>query len=174
MVEGQTQSMTLEDVEARVFGCFVHWLYFQTVHMPAGDIRTLIQQAELYSLGDRFMVGNLRSELECWIQLTDPDDDPKSGNTLKDFQQLAYSTRGDTTLRQEAVRKTHTRMSKKNMALLIAEMPLEMLVDFTLSTSKAWLEGQEKLCKAKQDLHKLQGCDDRVLDLISEVESDIL
>lgn len=54
--EGLTQTITLEDVSALIFGLFVHWLYFQKLSLPDGNLPTLLQHGKLYVLAERFMV----------------------------------------------------------------------------------------------------------------------
>jgi hypothetical protein len=52
--QGETKTMTMEDVDARIFGLFVHWLYTQTKRMSQLQSRPLIDWAKFYSLAIRF------------------------------------------------------------------------------------------------------------------------
>ena len=90
MVEGRTNSMTLENVEARVFGMFVHWLYTQ--HRDGMEaIRTLVDLARFHPLAYPFIVLDLRDKPSKNVSGYTPSDDPPSGNDLKGFQEFAAS-----------------------------------------------------------------------------------
>lgn len=60
-VEGQTQTMTLEDVEIETFGLFVHWLYFQKVEM--GSFVRIQALARLWVLAGRCLISRLQNEV---------------------------------------------------------------------------------------------------------------
>jgi hypothetical protein len=62
-IEGQTQSMTLEDVEGEVFGCMVHWFYTQKVETQrvgthADDLPKLVK---LWVLAERCIIPRLQN-----------------------------------------------------------------------------------------------------------------
>ncbi|KAF8852848.1 hypothetical protein BDZ45DRAFT_749143 [Acephala macrosclerotiorum] len=62
-LEGQSQSITLEDLDANVFALFVEWLYTQNV--PAehntGEKVTMLQYAKLWVLAKRFVIPTLQN-----------------------------------------------------------------------------------------------------------------
>jgi hypothetical protein len=56
MVEGQTQSMDLEDIDGSTFGLFVNWLYIQKLER-ADDIKLTAEElGKLWILGQRFII----------------------------------------------------------------------------------------------------------------------
>jgi len=144
MLEGQTQEIRLDDVEARIFGFFVHWLYTQS-QCGLGTPRTLIEHAKFYCLADRFMVERLKKSLLVHLAWMGPNDAPESGDTLKDFQHFAYGTHGDETLRKEAVSKTQLTLTRDNIEKTRAGFPDGMLADFTDAVSRDWLRVRERL-----------------------------
>ena len=71
-LEGHTQSMRLEDVESRIFGYFVQWLYDRT--FPYGsnlqdDELPLITYAKLWTLAGRCLVTTLQDELAMQLRV---------------------------------------------------------------------------------------------------------
>jgi hypothetical protein len=50
MKEGQTQTMTLGDIEAPIFGLFNNWMYTQMLVNEEGKSPTLVEYAELWSI----------------------------------------------------------------------------------------------------------------------------
>jgi hypothetical protein len=93
--------MTLDDVDPRIFGFFVHWLYTQEL-CPKGEAFILMDLTRFYRLADRFMVHPLQNDLRLRITCFVPSQDP--GNTLKDFQLLAYGIDGDNWLKEQSIK----------------------------------------------------------------------
>jgi hypothetical protein len=61
MVEGQTQSMKLDDIEKSTFGLFVNWLYTQKIENVDGDEMTMLKVLQLWNLGQRFLIPQLQN-----------------------------------------------------------------------------------------------------------------
>lgn len=156
--------MTLEDVEARIFGFFVHWLYTQTHRGTKKDTPNLIEYAKFYTLSDRFMVSPLKKQLLHALRWTYPNLHPETGNTLEDFQDYAYSANGDEILRIEALLKSQRTLNADNLEVLIRKMPNEMLADFSKQVSRTWLNDRESLSRQSRRLLELGDMDDVVFD----------
>jgi hypothetical protein len=64
-VEGETQTMTLEDVDGNIFGLFVNWLYTQKVCHPGSEPEKLevMEMAMLWTLAGRFMIPKLQNQI---------------------------------------------------------------------------------------------------------------
>ncbi|KAF8852839.1 hypothetical protein BDZ45DRAFT_749134 [Acephala macrosclerotiorum] len=74
-IEGQSQSMTLEDISAEKFGLFVHWMHYQVIASQNGvecghtcliPVETLIK---LWVLGERFLVLQLQNKYWIYCKL---------------------------------------------------------------------------------------------------------
>lgn len=61
-VEGQTQEMVLEDVEADIFGYVVNWLYTQKIIHPDDEEIQLLEFAKLWVLAGRFLIPRLQNK----------------------------------------------------------------------------------------------------------------
>ncbi|TVY14091.1 Kelch repeat and BTB domain-containing protein 8 [Lachnellula arida] len=61
-VEGQTQEMVLDDVEAGIFGYVVNWLYTQKIIHPEESKIQLEEMAKLWVLAGRFLIPRLQNE----------------------------------------------------------------------------------------------------------------
>jgi hypothetical protein len=144
MVEGQTQTMTLEDVEPPIFGIFNNWLYTQKIENEDGKRLKLIDLAKFWSLAQRFMISDLAATLLRDMEGTFASSDPATGSTLKDFQQYAYKIaeqQEDSPLRKLAIKKTLCEIQAINVDKIMDNLPAEMLVDFM----KAMVDGCIKL-----------------------------
>jgi hypothetical protein len=149
----------MENVEARIFGLFVHWLYTQTKRMSQLQSRPLIDWAKFYSLAIRFKVSKLSGPLFNEVKYTEPSDDPHSGNTLRDFQHFAYSTQGNFGLRELAVEKTmqvFATSKLKGMDEFVAAFPDGMLVDFMKEMAQRWLRDRLALEEAQQQIEQYE------------------
>jgi hypothetical protein len=144
MIEGQTQSMTLEDIEPHNFGIFNNWLYTQKVENEDGNRLKLIELAKFWSLAQRFIIFDLAERLLKDMEANFASSDPLTGSTLKDFQHYAYlvaEDQEDSPLRKLAIKKTLSEINMYNIDKIIGDFPEGMLVDFT----KALAEGCTKL-----------------------------
>jgi hypothetical protein len=61
-LEGQTQSMVLEDVEEEIFALFVNWLYSQKVEDAGEEIPDQDDLIRLWVLGQRLLVPKLQDQ----------------------------------------------------------------------------------------------------------------
>ncbi|TVY89194.1 hypothetical protein LAWI1_G005964 [Lachnellula willkommii] len=65
-VEGQTQEMVLEDVEAGIFGYLVNWLYTKEIIHPDDEEIQLVEFAKLWVLAGRFLIPRLQNKaMQC-------------------------------------------------------------------------------------------------------------
>jgi hypothetical protein len=62
MIEGQTQSMELDDIEADTFGLFVNWLYTQKIERADDTNLTAEELGKLWILGQRFIIPQLQNK----------------------------------------------------------------------------------------------------------------
>jgi BTB/POZ domain-containing protein len=60
--EGNTQNMELDDVDPQVFGILANWLYSQDVSDAEKKTPDLVACAELWVLGDRFLMRKLQND----------------------------------------------------------------------------------------------------------------
>jgi hypothetical protein len=97
--------MKPEDVEVKIFGSFVHWLYTRDPQPPRSQEWSLVDWAKLCSLAGRFMANAFSNLAAVQVNCAEPDDVPGSGNTLEEFQHFAYSTHGNEILRSKAAVK---------------------------------------------------------------------
>jgi hypothetical protein len=140
MIEGQTQAMTLEDIDPHIFGIFNNWLYTQKLEMEDGKRLKLIELAKFWSLAQRFMIFDLMERLLKDMDGSFASSDPLTGSTLKDFQHYAYlvaEDQEDSPLRKLAIKKTLCEINMYNIDSIIGDFPEGMLVDF----AKALAEG---------------------------------
>ncbi|PMD48966.1 hypothetical protein L207DRAFT_627605 [Hyaloscypha variabilis F] len=155
----EIQSMTLEDVEAKIFGLFVHWLYTEAKKKSQIHSRPLIEWAKFYSLAHRFQVSKLADSLLLEVSWLDPSDDPHSGNTLQDFQSYAYGIHGNGLLKEQAVGKTmkvFLASKLKGIDEFITALPDGMLADFMKEMSQRWLRDRIELEEAQQKLEQYE------------------
>ena len=143
-IEGKTQSITFDDVEAPIFGFFSNWLYTQNIETEDGKGLQLIEYAKLWSLAQRFMVDNLPDTLIQLMIESKIDSEPNSGSSLQDLQHYAYvvaSPQEDSPLKKMVVEKTIQAIHATNMEDLMKDFPEGMLIDFC----KALVGGCTKL-----------------------------
>jgi BTB/POZ domain len=158
-LEGETQTMTLEDVDASVFGLLVSWLY-------TGDIATResrqhdnsfklyqkpIQLAKLWILGERFLMPRLQNRVvdEIFIAIDVMFDvkiyksieNETPAELVKSFVQFAYSA-GSPTLQRLAVSILGHRCPEKIFMQLIDGLPKEAWLD----VAKVLKWGEEMMC----------------------------
>jgi hypothetical protein len=148
MAEGQTQAMTLEDVESTIFGYFQHWLYTQETSPKNVQLR-LIDCAKFFSIADRFMVSTLKKPLKTGIKAVEPSSDLQSGNTLKDFQHFAYGEGGGNFLQTRAISRTKKKLARENIKNLIDDFPVGMLENFAISVSEDLVDQREAVAERK-------------------------
>ncbi|KAE9376511.1 hypothetical protein N431DRAFT_452925 [Stipitochalara longipes BDJ] len=164
--EEQKQSMILEDVEARIFGMFVHWLYTQTKKKSQIHSRPLIEWAKFHSLADRFKIPKLADSLLVEVSWLDPSDDPQSGNTLQGFQCYAYGIHGNKSLREMAIGKTMKVFLASNFKGLdefMTALPNGMLADFMKEMSQQWLRDRIELEEAKRQLKQYERAEPEII-----------
>ncbi|KAH8802265.1 hypothetical protein F5882DRAFT_284797, partial [Hyaloscypha sp. PMI_1271] len=156
-LEGETQTMTLEDVEASVFGLLVSWLYtgdiaarksrqhdnsFKLYHKPT-------QLAKLWILGERFLMPQLQNRVVNEIfpaieglifdrEIYKTIEDESPAELIKSFVQFSYSA-GSPTLQKLAVSTLGRRCPEEIFMELIDGLPKEAWLD----VAKALKSGEE-------------------------------
>jgi hypothetical protein len=146
-LEGETQTMTLEDVDASVFGLLVSWLYtgniasrksrqhennFKLYQFP-------IQLAKLWILGERFLMPQLQNgvvnkiffvidDLMLKLETYKSIEDEAPAELVKSFVQFAYSA-GSTTLQRLAVSTLNDRCTEEIFMEVIDGLPKEAWLD---------------------------------------------
>jgi hypothetical protein len=112
LVEGESQMMTLEDVDSSAFGLVIHWLYTQDLKGGAGDdAPSVFLLAHIWSLAGRFNIPQLQNttmenfqarlgSLDNWDRFLDvilyvyEDDKPKDSPLRKlAAQKMSYGMR---------------------------------------------------------------------------------
>jgi hypothetical protein len=90
--EGQTQSMTLYEVDPEVFGMFVYWIYNRKLPntTEGSELVNLLHLAKLWVLGDRFLIPSLQNKAIFRIHTI-----INEGRVCKfmEFMNLAYNYR---------------------------------------------------------------------------------
>lgn len=136
-IEGQTQTMTLEDVDPSLFGLIYNWLYTQKLVDEHGQKLKLIEYTKIWYLARRLLLTELESDaLEC-IELADPhvytEGHPKSGSTMADFLRYAYEDAPEdqrSELQSIAIQKTIELTRPRHAHALMKFMPEDMIPDF--------------------------------------------
>ncbi|PVH78682.1 hypothetical protein DL98DRAFT_590031 [Cadophora sp. DSE1049] len=125
--------MTLHGCEA-AFGILQNWFYTQKIEGPCGAIK-LMEYAKLWKLAKDLIIDDLVKILFGRMEITEPGRDHEKGNTLKDFQAVAYmgNYRG---LEDIAISKTLSAMNKHNVEQILKTMPDGMRHGFTLAMMK--------------------------------------
>lgn len=136
LIEGQTITMTVDDISAPIFGLFVHWLYTQALEPPF----TMLEVAALHVLADRFLVSNLPGELIKTMHRMPLHiiADTNAGNSLFAFQKFAYASNPESwrrnPLKKIALNKSLEMQLREGNATeekreMMRVMPESMLVD---------------------------------------------
>ncbi|KAL2066906.1 hypothetical protein VTL71DRAFT_1330 [Oculimacula yallundae] len=113
------------------FGLLQNWFYTQKIEGPAGEIK-LMEYVKLWKLSQALGIEDLKHPLFDRIMSTKPSTDDESGNTLRDFQIMAYEgTEKD--FRESAISKTFAAMKRANTAQIYEDMPEAMRTPFTLA-----------------------------------------
>lgn len=131
--------MIIEDVSASTFGLFVHWLYTQALEQTCGSPLSMLQNAKLFVLAERFMVPSLPQQLLETME-SSVDDFDKENTTLSEFQSYAYGTEPvewkQNPLKKLAILQSMAEMMRNrkgiwmmNGGLTVEGMPEGMLTD---------------------------------------------
>jgi hypothetical protein len=102
MVEGQTQSMELDDIEGSTFGRFVNWMYTEKVEHADESQLTMLELTQLWNLGQRFIIPQLQNKAMSFIlkwKIQDFNDKPLVTPFYK-FYRLAFKTLETTPIRR--------------------------------------------------------------------------
>ena len=132
-IEGETQTMTLEDVDGNTFGLFVNWLYTQKVCHPGSKPEKLevMEMAMLWTLAGRFMIPKLQNQIMPDIELAMADGE---WNIIFPVYKYAYEVEEATKLKVAAVQDLLVYIKNcghENMGKHVQDLPHNMLVDFT-------------------------------------------
>lgn len=127
--------MTLDDIEAPIFGYFVNWLYVHRMVDAEGHNLNLVDYAKLWVLADRFRMKILAEIILMAVEQSKADDIAGGGNTLQDLQAYVYSACPgpveNSPLKKAAIEKTMNAITSDNRRKPIDSFPEGMLVDFT-------------------------------------------
>jgi len=151
-MEGQTQSMELDDVEVRIFGFFSNWLYTQKLENENGVALSPVEHAKLWSLGQRFLTFGLRDECLRNIEKFLSDTLKEIPSLLSQLQNYAYveaPQEEGSALRKIVLAKTLHLTNTENMDEMLAESPKIMILDFAkaLLVRKARLSAKIRLLR---------------------------
>jgi hypothetical protein len=157
MIEGQTHTMILEDVDPSLFGLINNWLYTQNLIDEHGQCLRLIQYAKIWSLARRFLLTELEGDALYCVERACPcvDDEghPKTGSTLADFLRYAYYEAPEdqrSELHSIAIRKTIKLICPGDVHALMKSMPEDMVPHFVKALVRRHLDDQVALAKAKK------------------------
>ena len=134
-IEGETQTMTLEDVDGNIFGLFVNWLYTQKV-CHAGfepDKLEAIEMAILWTLAGRFMIPKLQNQIMPDLEFAMWDEECRWHIILPVYK-YAYEVEEATKLKLAAVQNLLVYIENaeyKKIGNHVQDLPHNMLVDFT-------------------------------------------
>ncbi|TVY89195.1 Kelch-like protein, partial [Lachnellula willkommii] len=133
-MEGETQAMTLEDVDPAMFGAVVNWLYTQKIeemqqdedgHVVAIREGRLVLLGKLWMLGQRFMMpgfqNKVMSRLRSKVVLC-------GANDLRQFANYAWESNSDL-LRRFAVDRFATMTEEKMFSDVVDDLPPGLLAD---------------------------------------------
>ncbi|KAH7403731.1 hypothetical protein BKA64DRAFT_641696 [Cadophora sp. MPI-SDFR-AT-0126] len=129
--------MTLTSCEA-VFGVLQNWFYTQDIESLSGTIK-LMEYAKLWTLAKDLEIDDLTKTLLDYMVTTGPGRDNEKGNTLKDFQTVAYMGECHG-LEEIAILKTLSAMNTHNVERILENMPDGMRHGFTLDMMKGCVE----------------------------------
>jgi hypothetical protein len=143
-IEGQTQSMTLEDVEGEIFGCMVHWFYTQKVETQsvgthADDLPKLVK---LWILAERCIVPRLQNAAFGHIynylnNIFNPF--PVFGpvpDALKQVIDVIFNSAEQHDILRKLLVDRCAALSSKTLRTLIPHMPQDLIVGVTIEVSK--------------------------------------
>lgn len=159
MIEGQTQRMTLEDIDSEVFGLLVHWLYTLEIEGEESMVKALheedskmtsdasvklaIRLAKLWVLAERFIICSLRSQVNSLLtSMPGPTTELSLLRNLMSFVLFVYTEiTGPTELRDIAVNLMIDKMNLGDVDVFkawIYDLPHEALVDLTAAMGRGW------------------------------------
>jgi hypothetical protein len=163
MIDGQTQSIILEDVDPAIFGLVYNWLYTQNLENEHGQGLKLIEYTKIWSLARRFLFTELEGDaLEC-VERVGPHVDiegrPKTGSTLADFQRYAYEDAPEvqrSELQSIVILKTIKHTFPGDAHALMKTMPEDMIPQFVKALLRIHWDDQFALAKAKSKAHGVE------------------
>lgn len=91
--EGQTQSMTLEDVGADEFGMFLHWIHLRKLPHTQGYAQSAEKLMKLWKLADRFLIPQLQNVAIRGLHLI-----VRTGTGSSHFKAMVENCEGSPTL----------------------------------------------------------------------------
>jgi len=146
-VEGQTQTMRLEDVEVHIFGLLVNWLYTRStpynyvIEGEFGEAGCLMIWAKLWTLAGRCLIPALQNSLlhRMIYYLEEISLTPAE---RKPFIDYAYATNDNSTpLKRLAVHTLAFLVDDNELKEFIEDAPQELMLDLTMALKKQSPEG---------------------------------
>jgi hypothetical protein len=128
--EGQTQSMTLDDIDPEAFALLVDWLYYQRIESDGIDLPTL---ARLWIMGGRFLLPAVQNSAidSIYRTLVTEGDPGVSVEMFRDYVRIANGfSAGENPLVEIAIRKLCI-TSQDRFDLWVGEVPPEMQLKVT-------------------------------------------
>ncbi|KAH7304859.1 hypothetical protein BKA65DRAFT_205127 [Rhexocercosporidium sp. MPI-PUGE-AT-0058] len=113
--------ITLHGCES-TFGLLQNWFYTQKIQGSNGGIK-LLEYAKLWKLAKDLGITDLATPLIDIIDTIKPGEDHEEGNTVQDFQTIAY-TGTYRSLEDMAVEKTLSAMNALNVDRIFNNMPI--------------------------------------------------
>jgi hypothetical protein len=130
--EGQTQAMTLDDIDPDAFGLLVDWLYTQRVDVDGNSLPTL---ERLWIMGDRFLIPAIQnSAMDCIHGALVAESG--SVERFREYVRLANDFNGGENLLVYVVIRMFCATGQKHYDLLVPEIPPEMLLKLALPLKK--------------------------------------
>jgi hypothetical protein len=139
-IEGENQTMTLEDVDGNTFGLFVNWLYTQKVCHAGSEPKKLevMEMAMLWTLAGRFIIPKLQNQSMLDLQCAMGDGDWNKSLLVYKY---AYEVEEATKLKVAAVQDLLEYIGNAEYEKIgnhVQDIPHNMLVDFTKILLKKW------------------------------------
>ena len=149
-LEGQTQSMTLSDVDPAIFGQLTHWLYTQSIEDSVKA--KFVTLGQLWFLAERRLMPTLQNEVMNSIR-EEIAKNSKNLTQLQEFIKLAYgagSERHEAGDVHEMLRKiivdryAFLSGARMEQLLMAPNPPITFLVDVTRALNKHFLKSPRR------------------------------
>ncbi|KAI9050836.1 hypothetical protein LZ554_004955 [Drepanopeziza brunnea f. sp. 'monogermtubi'] len=142
LIEGETQTMRLDDVNSEAFGLLVHYFYTQQIDVdPKDHEENIIPLAQLWVMAGRFMMPALQNKimdglraLVEWVE----------GEGLRKFMHYAYETSVESTpLKSLATDRMAWTTSAAGLQVWITggHLPDGMMADIIMSLKRDHIDG---------------------------------
>lgn len=176
-IEGETQEMDIDEVEPRIFGIFVTWLYSQTIKDEDGNIPAPEKIVRLWIFADRILCPRLQNQAIVALDAARIQYGPFTYAVPK----LVYDgTPTGSPLRQYLVDYS---VSNTNPLGKTDPLPNQLLLDMLIATRsllrqrmsveerrKSWTPSYEQLMLYAVDENAVSGDEER-RDLLGDIEA---